>query len=72
MNLQSNALKFTRNEGPINIIAELIIAKCKGIIPNIYRYRNIFKEECKESDSENSYISGQSIFDKEHGIYQIY
>ena len=69
MNLQSNALKFTREGGSIRIITEFVISKCKGVFSSFYRYRDDFNDSNdSDSKSNDSNISDYNKFEHEHGI----
>ena len=74
MNLQSNALKFTKEGGAIKIVCTYVKPGKKNTVQNKYTGHDSYssKSEKSSSDSENSQNSENSQFNKEHKIDSLF
>lgn len=77
INLQSNALKFTKDGGMITIVTELIKAKpvkkvSKNKSKTFMHMRDDFSETERDEESENSNVTDYSEFKRLHGLEAIY
>ena len=70
INLQSNALKFTRAGGMIKIVAEYISAKGTGTRRRKFEYRHDF--DSSDDDSNSPATSEAETFAKNHNIEDIF
>ena len=71
MNLQSNALKFTKDGGQVRIFCQYI-PMGKNIKSERVKPKNDSYSSDKSSDSDGSKLSDDSIFLKEHNIETLF